>query len=189
MAVCMLLMFGMYPLLSIPLEAPRAMYGVGAFIAFPAVSLVSYGRTWGGRFCTLALTWAFFVFSFTYGNALAQQKQYTEFRVQEIVEDLSSLEVLVNNTETVKLQIRGNIGQAPALRNMPHDYTMLDSLVPRTLDDSWDWSLYYFYNYFDLKNVTAYYGSDYDDAELEELSRTMYHTIYGNDEYILVELN
>lgn len=60
------------------------------------------------------LCWCFFVFAFTYGNALAAQKNYTDFRVQLVIEDLNELEIM-NTEEIKKIQLIGSIGQAPGV--------------------------------------------------------------------------
>ena len=187
--LCGALAFGMYPFLTIPLEAPRAMYGIGALIAFPSVSLVSYRRTAAGKAAAFILTWAFIVVAFAYGNAFSQQLAYTDFRIQEVIEELKGLDTLKTpREEPVKLQVVGGIGKTPVIAGLITNYPVIDSLIPKTFDGSWEWSVWYFMYYYDLRNAAAYYGSDYDDAELEIYSDTIYHTISGNDEYIRIEL-
>ena len=181
----LLLSFGMYPFLTKPLFAPRSMYGFGVFIALIGVAISTSKKAYIGKLSVIILSWIFFVFSFTYGNALEVQKQYTDFRVNLVIDDLNDLEVMTTN-KIKGIQITGSIGISPILRNMPQDYQMLNNLVPVQFKGNWDWGEYYFYNYFDLKNIKKSYNLKTYDLPI--LKDTMYHTIKGNDKYILIEL-
>ena len=89
MGIMFLLSFGVFPFLESPLWVPRAMYGVGCFMGFVgifAVSEVPHGYL--SKLACFVLGWYFFVFSFTYGNALNVQQEYTEFRIEEAIDDL-----------------------------------------------------------------------------------------------------
>lgn len=138
LALMAVLAFGLYPVLAQPLYASRGMYGFGAFIAFIGVAVVTGKKMHVARAASMALSWCFVVFAFTYGNALDVQKEYTDFRIKTVITDLNSLEVF--STDTVKtVQISGSIGQSPILRNMPQDYQMLNRLVPITFRQDWMW--------------------------------------------------
>lgn len=128
--------YGLYPALQVPLFSPRAMYGVGAFLALIMITIVNAEKIYPAKVVCACLCWCFFVFAFTYGNALAAQKNYTDFRVQLVIEDLNELEIM-NTEEIKKIQLSGNIGKAPVIRNMPQNYQMLNRLVPDTFGGGW----------------------------------------------------
>lgn len=182
-----LLSFGMYPVLEKPLFQPRAMYGFGAFIAFMGVTIAASPKAYLPKIIVFILSWMFFVFAFTYGNALEVQGEYTDFRVNLVIEDLNDLEIFTKN-EKKTVQISGTIGQSPIIENMPKDYKILERLVPILFREEWDWGKYYFYNYFDLKNVVEKDGQDFTTLNLPILTDTMYHTIRGDNTRILIEL-
>jgi len=182
-----LLCFGMYPALSAPLFSPRAMYGFGIFIAILEVNIVGRQGKFIFRISALAVSWMFFVFTFTYGNALYTQKEYTDFRIQTVMEDFNDIDVF-HSGQTVTVQISGTIGQSPILKNMPQDYQILNRLVPITFREKWWWGQCGFYQYYALKNVIADSSVDLTTYELPVLEDKMYHTIKGKDNYILVEL-
>ena len=72
---------------------------------------------------------------------------------------------------------------------MPQDYQMLNRLVPTTFGGTdWYWQQEYFYSYFGLKNVKWDVTKDLTTYDLPVIKDTMYHTIKGNDEYVLIEL-
>ena len=185
--LCACLCFGIYPFLSKPLYAPRAMYGVGVFIAFLGITTVSKNKTFISKIVCCALAWTFFSFSFTYGNALAEQERYTEFRIEMVINDLNDLEIFTSDN-VVTVQLQGNIGDSPVLSNMPKTYAILDKLVPSTFGNGWVWSEYYFYNYFKLKNVRTDGSIDLTTYNLPVLIDNMYCTIQGNEEYVLIRL-
>ena len=182
-----ILSFGIYPFLTSPLFDPRAMYGFGVFISLIGVAIVNSNKVYLSRIIVLILSWVFIVFSCTYGNALKVQDEYTDFRVNLVISDLKDLEIFSDNT-TKKVQISGTIGKSPILKNMPQNYQILNRLVPIQFAESWDWAEFYFFNYFDLRNVNRYILNDLTEYNLPILKDTMYHTIRGNEEFILIEL-
>lgn len=181
----LVLSFGMYLVLEEPLFAPRGMYGFGVFIALMGIVISTSKKVYPAKIVVLSLSWIFVVFSFTYGNALKVQDEYTDFRVNLVIQDLNNLEMFANN-EAKYVEILGTIGQAPVLKNMEQDYQILNKLVPIQFRENWTWGTYYFYNYFDLRYVKKIQGLD--PTRLPILKDTMYHTIKGNHSRILIEL-
>ena len=182
-----ILMFGLYPALKSPIYNPRAMYGFGIFVTFIAMKASSIKKEYLLKIGCVSLTWCFFVFSFTYGNALSEQKRYTDFRIQLVLGDLNELECM-NNENVKQVQICGDIGRSPVLENMPTDYMALERLVPTTFS-GYGWGEYYFCEYFDIRNVQWVDETTRSDVgELPVLKDTMYHMIKGNDEYVQIIL-
>lgn len=179
--------FGVYPVLETPLFQPRAMYGFGVFVSVMGI-MAAEGK--GGmpfKLSALMLSWMFFAFAFTYGNSLYVQKEYTNFRMQEVIDDLDDMGILLAG-DPVTVQISGTIGQSPVLRNMPQDYEMLNRLVPITFNGTNYWGTYEFYHYYDLANIIEDDSVDLKVHDLPVLKETMYHTIKGEGQQILVEL-
>ena len=185
------LAFGVYPLMSKTLVRARTMYGLGAALAFPAVYVAASRKTPPVKVICLALSWCFFVFSFTYGNALYAQKTYTEFRMEEVIDGLKATDSsLFTSPDTVLLDINGSIGYAPALRNTVDRFPMLRRLVPPTLDE-YTWINYYsLVTYYGLPkmNWSADDSLDLAKFNLPLLDDTLFHTIYGNEHFLLIEL-
>ncbi len=183
-----LLSFGLYPILTKPLYSPRAMYGVGAYIAFISVGSIYIGHSrYVTRILTCVMAWLFITFSAAYGNALAVQGEYEDFRRAEIIYALVQLEQF--NTDNDKnIQIVGNVGHAPAIRNAIRRCDMLRRLVPVTLMESWSWGRTKFMNYYNLKNLKYdgdIYEGSFDDFVL--LHESSYHKIYikGDNNFII----
>lgn len=182
------LCFGMYPTLTKPLFAPRAMYGFGVFITILGVNIVGQQGKILFQAAAFAVSWTFFVFAFTYGNALYTQKEYTDFRIQAVIDDLNDMDVFLAG-QAVSVQISGTIGQSPVIQRMPQNYQILNRLIPITFQGpGWGWGKCGFYNYYGLKNVVEAPLEDVTTNELPVLEDKMYHTIKGKDNYILVEL-
>ena len=180
------LTFGIYPALDQPLFSPRAMYGVGAFVAFPAVVIASSRRALGGKLVVLALSWCFLVFAFTYGNALYVQSQWVDFRITAVINDLDNLEEFVADEPKV-VQVKGSVGYSPVLRNQPQDYQMLNRLVPVTFRSEWWWGIAGFAKYYGLPNITYDISSTFDES-MPLLENSVYHAIYGDGERFLIVL-
>jgi hypothetical protein len=181
-----LICFGMYPFLEKPLYDPRAMYGFGVFLTLLSVCIMQYKTILYIKIPSIVLAWTFFVFSLTYGNALYTQKEYTEFRIMQVIEDMNDLEVFKGEKEVV-VQLKGDIGKSSAIEAMPQDYQMLNRLIKSTFGGSWGGQLR-FYNYYKMENVIRDDDIDLSTYDLPILEDHMYHTFYGNEDYILIEL-
>lgn len=188
--VCLLMMgllcFGIYPALAEPVMAPRAMYGFGVLLTIFGITAAE-DRKVLKKLPILILSWLFVIFAFNYGNALTAQKEYTDFRVRLVIEDLNDMDVFLGE-EPVTVQISGSIGRAPILRNRPKDGNMLRRLVPKTFGGSEDWEKYGFYYYYGLKNVRWDTDVNLRKMDLPVIEETMYHTIRGEGTYVLIEL-
>lgn len=186
------LSFGMYPFLSKPLFAPRAMYGIGILIALLSAEVVNNSKHVFTKIAPLVLSYFFFAFAFTYGNALSEQKRYTEFRIQLVIQDLNNIDSFANS-EIKQVQLNGDIGLSPVIKNQPQNYQILNRLIPSTFGgNGWIWQQKYFYSYFSLKNVNPIYSWN-EDVDLTTLNLpiikdSMYHTIKGDNENFLIEL-
>lgn len=190
LCLCVLgvLMFGLYPALQSPIYNPRAMYGYGVFVALIGMEAASIKKEYLLKIGCICLTWCFFAFSFTYGNALGEQKRYTDFRVQMVINDLNDLSCM-STDQVKKVKIMGNIGRSPVFKNMPVDYAMLDRLVPDTFSD-YGWGEYYFFEYFDIRNIERANDESMESGENEWIvqKNTMYHEILTDGENVLIVL-
>lgn len=190
-AVALILMgmmcFGLYPALASTVFAPRAMYGFGVLLTVFGMTAAEGKTRVPLKIPAVVLSWVFFVFSFTYGNALSVQKDYTDFRTQLVISDLQEVEAFRSDAP-VTVQLSGSIGKAPVLWNMPQNYQMLNRLVPDTFGGGDDLTQYGFYCYYDLQNVVWNPDVDLREMDLPVLEDNMYHTIRGEGSYVLVEL-
>ncbi len=87
--------------------------------------------------------------------------------------------------EPVTVQFSGSFGYSPLLVvNVPQNYQMLQRIASGA-------TFFYrheFFNYYGLKNVVQDKSIDLTTYELPVIKDTMYHTIKGKDNYILIEL-
>lgn len=193
LGVILALAFGAYPAMTNPLFEPRAMYGFGVMVSMIAVYTVSEtGRReyLVPRIACLALSWCFFIFAFTYGNALDVQQDYTDYRIAAVIDDLDETGAF-NSEEPKTVQVVGTIGYAPGIYAMDQDYQILNRLIPILFQDSsWEWGVFEFENYYALPKVKWSRDENIDlrDMDLPLLRDSIYHTIRGNSEYLLIEL-
>ena len=71
---------------------------------------------------------------------------------------------------------------------MNKNYNILSRLIPITFRESWTWGQKQFFGYYGLKNVTRDTSQDLTTYGLPMVKDSMYHTIYGNGEYVLIKL-
>jgi hypothetical protein len=167
--------------------APRSLHVFGAFIAIVAISVASYKKFIATLF-VFALSWCFFVFSLTYGNALADQKRYTEFRNGILFKDLNNL--LPNmNADEFKIQIEGFTGFAPTITsNIEKRYPVVKRLLSEYVMHI-DWSARYLLNYYNWGNFDmTHHSTNFMDLNLPIICDSYYHTIRYKDNKILVLL-
>ena len=190
--VMFLLSFGLYPALEAPLFDPRSMFGVGAYIV--CISLGAQGteqKAFIVNVLAVILVWNFFTFSFTYGNALAVQKEWEDFRREEVISDLTDIpEFYTEEDKTIKLT--GSSGYAPALRNVMKQYGVLERLVPCMFQESWVWGRSKFANYYGWRSrAHVKWDEDMDTDDLtgyELVQESAYHRIYRQETRFVVEL-
>lgn len=197
-ALWLCMTFGLYAALAAPLILPRAMYGVGCLITLLGIGSVEQKKPGiqlqyvvpadllGVMFFTFTFTLSLSL-SLSYGNVLKYQKEYTEFRMQQVNGDLSDAGLLTEEKE-ISLEVVGDIGRAPIIRNMPSDYNMLNRLLPQTFSGNNVWFSYKFYHYYDMRNVKEDLSHDFAELGLPVVKDCIYHTIRAEGEKVLVEL-
>jgi hypothetical protein len=131
------------------------------------------------------------VFAFSYGNALADQKRYIDFRTEILLGDLGRLFPDRNRNE-MRIQLEGTAGFAPSIGNISKRYPVIKSLVPIHLRSDWGWGIYYPVNYFnwgekEIVNHRQDPGSrivfvDFTEYNLPVILDSYYHTIKSDGE-------
>lgn len=181
-----ILCFGVYIALKSFYIYPRGMYGFCTCIAIISVYAIDLDKNYICKIACIILTYSFFSFSLTYGNALAEQKRYTDFRIQTLINDMNNCGSF-NGEETKKVVIKGNIGNSPVINSINKKYKILNKLVPSNLGEVWFWDQYYFFKYFKLKNIVRS-GAELDKDAMKLISDTMYQSIYCKEEFVLIVL-
>jgi len=190
--------YGVYSLLTMPLYAPRGLFGFGVFLAILCVYAVSdYKKV--AIIAVLALNWCLFVFAFSYGNALADQARYGEFRIGILLHDLSELYPDTDNGNR-SIQMKNSIDYAPSIKNIAKHYPIIERLVSERLGEmkeskiGW-FNIYYFEVYFNnsfalnggLDESDNYY-TDFNSLNLPVVLDSYYHTIRSDGNRILIIL-
>jgi len=191
--VSFILSYGFYVLLAKPIYLPRALIGFGSFLAILCIYVISdYNRI--ATIVVIALNWCLFVFAFSYGNALADQARYAEFRINILLHDLSALYPTQGG---MQIQLKNSIDYTPSVKNIAKHYPVIERLVPRRLGGDNYWDTYYFANYFNFNqsektNITVNSPNEnpisFDSVDLPVVLDSYYHTIQSDGNYILVVL-
>ena len=190
----LIISYGAYLALQNPLLHPRAMYGFGAWLAL--VSLL------GILSCqkNLILNAFIILFSFwligyanLYGNALAEQVRYTNFRAQLILNDLNQIPSKSNKPD--KIAITGTPVHSPNIKKWEKKYPVLArkiGLICYLSPYYWAKAIYLNYS-FALPNTNVIRDAykQYPKEKLKTLPIIFdrrYHTIYRDGEYIIINL-
>ncbi|MGL4987008.1 MAG: glucosyltransferase domain-containing protein [Treponemataceae bacterium] len=182
------LSFGAYIVLEKPLWAPRAFIGIGVLFSVIQIFLLKNAELVHvparilSKTIIFLFSYSLITFTFAYGNALAEQKRWNEFRAEQFLSDLSKLELQY----PVKLQIKNNIGNPKTTSLMSSKYPIIKRLVNPPFGNWWGERILSFYN------LNYNYISD-DDENFEALNLpllvdTSYHTIKGTADRILLVL-
>jgi hypothetical protein len=125
------------------------------------------------------------IFNLSYGNALAEQKQYQYFRSALLIDDINDF--LLSGTEPV-VRIENDIGFAPVVENIAKTYPLIKRIVYVALKGESEWG------HLPLRHFRFSHQTDYDnenaifDSPLPLLVDNGYHTIHGDGERFLVTL-
>jgi len=183
-----ILSYGIYYVLKQPLFEPRALFGFGAWLAILCVYVASnYKKT--AIIAVLALNWCFFVFAFSYGNALADQKRYVDFRATILLNDLSTLYPDKDENE-MTVQLKNKMGFTPSVRSIAKH----NPLIYRLLKEKEHFINIYILEHFNYAPSIMSLGSgtpdiDYSTIDLPIVMKSYYHTIKSDGKRVLVELH
>lgn len=182
--------FGIYAVMEKPLFEPRAMFGVGAMICLMMIVVVEERKlgSWrkymygGGVVATVVLAYVLGIFGLTYGNALAVQKDYVDFRIEAVLNDL---EGVVKEGDTV--EVVGTVGLAPAILNAVEQYPILGRLVPIDFREGY-WGQYKIMRYYGISELQ---GEMFITPVIEEypvVEEYWYHNLRMKEGKVVVEL-
>lgn len=177
-----------YAALEKPLYAPRAMYAVGSLIALMSVYIVSGGYSnWVVKIPVFVLAYCFVMFALTYGNALKEQNEFRNSRVEMVLADLNELPTMIKGGDKI-VQVDGEVGLSPVIRNMPiKDYQILYRLMMPTFSKNVPWMAYRIIKQHWFENIHYEQGIDLNEKGLPLLKRTALYDIYGDNENILIK--
>jgi len=183
--------YGVYSLMTVPFYAPRALFGFGVFLAVLSIYIVSdYKKI--AVVAVLALNWCLFGFAFSYGNALADQARYAEFRVGILLHDLSALYPDPYKKD-LSIQLKSSIDYTPSIKNIAKHYPVIEQLVPKRLEADDMWGKYYlskYFNFYTEKNISLSIESpiDFSVLNLPVVLDSYYHTIQSDGNRMLIIL-
>ena len=175
--------YGIYSLLAKPVYPPRALLGFGVLLAVICIYAVSDFKKIS-TVTVLVLNWCFFVFAFSYGNALVDQARYAEFRIGSLLHDLSVLYPHVNK-DSMSIQFENSIGFSPVIKNIAKHNPVIERLVPSRLSESKLEYMYFLTCFNDDRFHTNHemidqIPIDYNSLNLPVVLDSYYHTIQSD---------
>jgi len=184
--ISFILSYGIYSVLENPLYAPRALLGFGVFLSILCIYIV-LDKIKSAYIVALALNWCLFVFAFSYGNALADQARYAEFRITILLHDLSVLYPEADK-DNLSIQLKNSIDFAPVVKNIAKHYPVIERLVPIRLGATGnDWNYRYFTDHFNY-NPAYDLSIDFNSLNLPVVLDSYYQTIQSDGKRVLIIL-
>jgi len=184
-----ILSYGLYSLLATPVYHPRALTGFGVLLSILCIIIVSdYKKI--ASVVVIALNWCFFIFAFSYGNALADQARYAEFRIEILLHDLSVL-YPNQNEEGLTFQLKNTIDFTPSIKNIAKNYPLIERLVPKRLGGEDYWNQQYLRNHFNYDPIRTGYNNsseDFSSLNMPVVLDSYYHTIQSDGSRVLIIL-
>jgi len=186
--ISFIISYGIYSLLTIPLFIPRTLYGFGVFLSILCIYIVTDYKNIA-KVIVLALNWSFLVFAFSYGNALADQARYEEFRAGLLLSDLSSLFPDIDKGN-MYVNFENTIDSTPLVKNIEKRYPIIKKLANGRFGGT-TWGNYFFKNYNISCEPYFKHGSNLIDTESFDppvVLDSYYHTIKSNGVRVLIIL-
>jgi hypothetical protein len=188
-----ILSYGAYLALQKPLWSPRAFTGFGMFIAsvlFFNVFLIRKYRISKYISTGLAVLFCYnmLLFDLGYGNALAEQKEYQNFRTTMLIEDINRF--LAPDIDKPLVWMENSIGFSPIIDNISAIHPLIKRIVNVLPGGGNDWG-HLPLNQYKFSHLTNYDSENHDIKSLKLLPVLVdnsYHTIYGDGEQFFITL-
>jgi hypothetical protein len=188
-----ILSYGAYLALQEPLWSPRAFTGFGFFITTIVFLNVSFSfkhkkMKYAVTMLSLILIYNFLLFDISYGNALAEQTEYQNFRTTLLIEDINRQ--LDSGIETPIVYMENNIGFSPVIDNISNTYPLMKRIINILPSGGNEWG------HLPLRQMNFLHITEYDTPSynpdslrlLPILVDNSYHTIYGEGRIFFIIL-
>lgn len=184
--LALFLSFGPYLIFAKPLFSPRAFTGFSMLITLVGISLYkNFFVSGGGKKALLipafCLVYGCIVFQFAYGVALAEQKQYQDFRVEHLLSDLSQHSI---QDEKNYVSFSGSIGLSDGIAVNSDTFPLINHLISVVPSGGGIWN----------DDLLSSYNFNCEDEYLSEnpgwplLKSSYYHDIYGEGNHFFIVL-
>ena len=140
------------------------MVGVGAFMAVVAMCACILAEGWlaiVAGVSNIILIYAFIVYGLAFGNGLSSQKDYADFRIQQLVNELVNSRVDISSGDT-SLKLIGDIGPSPVMQHVIELYPVTNRIfyLQSGLNDK---------SYWGYRQLIDYYGANVAANETGEV--------------------
>ena len=184
------LSYGVYLALGTPLWHPRAMYGIGFFVACALLLIAGNIESNNGcvktisKILILATGYCCLAFAFAYGNAQFQQNKYAEFRMMLVTNDLSKIIPNDKLNEPKEILFENSVDYAPAAESLLASYPLSRKCIDRySSGANGSQNILRYLGFLELQNGGSHHLKKEDIPLLLE---TTFHNIYGSGDKYLV---
>nr|WP_297767836.1 glucosyltransferase domain-containing protein [uncultured Butyrivibrio sp.] len=194
-----LAVLGVLPVLSREVYNPRYMMSFGVFLSLLALtacngikigenkSFVKVMIALMTKVIVCLLAWCFFVYMFSYGNCLYEQKRYTEYHFQLALDDIMHSEDMMEGNVT-KICQRGTIGLSPIIQRVAGNNTLLERTIGYNIPGIGGEGNSWFTLYYGLDNLEEIPKEDIV-LPLKTIARARTHTISVSGDVLVIDWN
>ncbi|PWM83748.1 MAG: hypothetical protein DBY31_01250 [Succinivibrio sp.] len=179
-------LFLLYSFLDTPPHEARQLYGIATLVSIIFLFTLLKKEYFISRICIFCCCWSFIVFGAAFGNALVAQKEYEEYRMILVINDLKNI---VSGNNEYKIHIKGNVGKSPLIFRLENKYPLIKRMIVAMFFDS---KFYFgclrFFGNYGLKNIINDPNIIIDKTRNFKEIDTMFHIILIQSDKIEVVL-
>ena len=187
----LVLTYGVNCVFKTPTTDARGIYAIGVMISVISVLTLSMDTKCISVSAIVLLSWLCIVFSSVYGNALDLQKDYTAYRMEQVLDDINEERLI--ETGHRELRFAGSEGVSNAVKSAMREYPMLQRLMPILFDDhqGYYWGPKQFWGFYEenLNQVQINFGNNYDLQAYILIKETTNYAIYSKGDELLIYFN
>jgi uncharacterized protein YejL (UPF0352 family) len=136
---------------------------------------------------SLVLLYSFTMFAFVFGNALADQNRYADFRIEAVVNDLARVYTSTERVSETTLQVQGDIGASVVMRQVRKQYPVVSRIFNQIFwskneNRYWNWGARKIVRYYNRNQKWFRKGEfELNPDNMPVVIDTYYHTISADD--------
>lgn len=169
-------------LLAEPVFADRTLISFSGVMFFAGWVFFYIVKHWRMAFIfVIPMVLFFFIFSYSYGNALKAQKNYDIILSTNLVSELNSIDPLSSKS----VGIYGVQPSSPARNNAIRRYPLIESLVPLYMSNDWYWGGVLL-NQYGMKSKWGWTTNAEELCKMTPLFKSADYSLLGNESAIVI---
>jgi hypothetical protein len=181
---------GVNLILEVLITGARSFLGIGVVLAIIGIlttNRINAGWKISFAFPSMILLYSFITFALAFGNGLADQERYGNFRVESVLNDLSRIYTTKEEVDKTSLQIINSVGDSAVMKHIRDEYPVVNQIMRYPWYGGMGYGSWIGYlkpiSYYNRPQnfVIATKTTKFDCDSMKTRIDTYYHTIKDND--------